>query len=86
MSQEFTTIQGGITAPKGFLAAGLRAGIKPGKKNKDMAMVVSEVPCAAAGVFTRNLVKAAPVQWDSMILKEYGVAQAVIINSGVANA
>ena len=58
---EIITIDGGITSPKGFQAAGLRAGIKPGKTNKDMAMVVSMVPCAAAGVFTRNLVKAAPV-------------------------
>lgn len=86
MSESITTINGGITAPKGFQAAGLRAGIKPGKTNKDMAMIVSEVPCAAAGVFTRNLVKAAPVQWDAKMLEEYGVAQAVVVNSGIANA
>ena len=79
-------IQGAITAPKGFQAAGLRAGIKPGKTNKDMAMVVSTVPCVAAGVFTRNLVKAAPVQWDAQILEKHGVAQAVVVNSGIANA
>ena len=79
-------INGSITSPKGFQAAGLRAGIKPGKTNKDMAMVVSTVPCAAAGVFTRNLVKAAPVQWDAKMLNEYGVAQAVVVNSGIANA
>ena len=79
-------IQGAITAPKGFQAAGLRAGIKPGKTNKDMAMVVSTVPCVAAGVFTRNLVKAAPVQWDAKILEKHGVAQAVVVNSGIANA
>ncbi|MDD6332420.1 MAG: bifunctional glutamate N-acetyltransferase/amino-acid acetyltransferase ArgJ [Clostridium sp.] len=79
-------IQGAITAPKGFQAAGLRAGIKPGKMNKDMAMVVSTVPCVAAGVFTRNLVKAAPVQWDAQILEKHGVAQAVVVNSGIANA
>lgn len=83
---EIITIDGGITSPKGFQAAGLRAGIKPGKTNKDMAMVVSMVPCAAAGVFTRNLVKAAPVQWDSAMLDKNGVAQAVVINSGIANA
>lgn len=86
MSESITTINGGITAPKGFQAAGLRAGIKPGKTNKDMAMIVSEVPCAAAGVFTRNLVKAAPVQWDAKMLEEHGVAQAVVVNSGIANA
>jgi glutamate N-acetyltransferase/amino-acid N-acetyltransferase len=79
-------VEGSITSPKGFQAAGLRAGIKPGKTNKDMALVVSEVPCAAAGVFTRNLVKAAPVQWDAKMLEEYGVAQAVVVNSGIANA
>ena len=83
---EIITIDGGITSPKGFQAAGLRAGIKPGKTNKDMAMVVSMVPCAAAGVFTRNLVKAAPVQWDSAMLDKNGVAQAIVINSGIANA
>lgn len=86
MSESIITINGGITAPKGFQAAGLRAGIKPGKTNKDMAMIVSEVPCAAAGVFTRNLVKAAPVQWDAKMLEEHGVAQAVVVNSGIANA
>lgn len=84
--KEIITIDGGITSPKGFQAAGIRAGIKPGKTNKDMAMIVSSVPCAAAGVFTRNLVKAAPVQWDASMLDKNGVAQAVVINSGIANA
>lgn len=89
MSQksEITVLEHGyITMPKGFQAAGIRAGIKPGKTNKDMAMVISAVPCTAAGVFTRNLVKAAPVQWDAGKLQENGVAQAVVINSGIANA
>lgn len=86
MNEAITVISGGITAPKGFRAAGLRAGIKPGKTNKDMAMVVSEVPCAAAGVFTRNLVKAAPVQWDARQLEAHGVVRAVIVNTGIANA
>lgn len=89
MSQknEITVFENGyITMPKGFQAAGIRAGIKPGKTNKDMAMVISDVPCTAAGVFARNLVKAAPVQWDAKLLQEHGVAQAVVINSGIANA
>lgn len=86
MNEDITIISGGITAPKGFRAAGLRAGIKPGKTNKDMAMVISDVPCAAAGVFTRNLVKAAPVQWDSKQLKEQGIVRAVVVNTGIANA
>lgn len=45
-------LDGGVTSPKGFLAAGLRAGIKPGKTNKDMAMILSEEPAAVAGTFT----------------------------------
>ena len=62
-------INAGVTAPKGFLASGLNAGIKNQTK-KDMAMVFSSTPCAAAGVFTTNLVKAAPVKWDKEI-QEY---------------
>ena len=53
-------IDGGVTAAKGFKAAGMHAGIKKGTK-KDMAMIVSSAPCMAAGTFTTNLVKAAPV-------------------------
>ena len=79
-------IDGGITAPKGFLAAGLRAGIKPGKTNKDMAMIYSEVPATVAGTFTRNRVTAAPVQWDRKIVEEQETAQAVVVNTGIANA
>lgn len=79
-------IDGGVTAPKGFLAAGLRAGIKAGKTNKDMAMVYSEVPATVAGTFTRNKVTAAPVQWDRKIVQEQETAQAVVVNTGVANA
>ena len=56
-------IDGGVTAAKGFKAAGMHAGIKKGTK-KDMAMIVSSAPCMAAGTFTTNLVKAAPVKWD----------------------
>ena len=78
-------IEGGVTAPKGFKAAGLYAGIKKGGK-KDMAMVYSEVPCRAAGVFTTNVVKAAPVKWDYKVVHESEFAQAVVVNSGVANA
>ena len=78
-------IDGGVTAPKGFKAAGTRAGIREGKTNKDMAMIYSEVPAAAAGTFTLNVVKAAPVLWDKKVV-EGGVAQAVVVNSGIANA
>jgi len=79
-------IDGGVTSPKGFKAAGTRAGIKVGKTNKDMAMIYSEVPANTAGTFTKNIVKAAPVLWDMKVVEEEKVAQAVIINSGVANA
>ena len=77
-------VEGGVTAPKGFQAAGIYAGIK--KDKKDMAMIYSEVPCKAAGTFTTNVVKAAPVQWDKQIVYEYPTARAVVVNSGIANA
>ena len=80
-----TKINGGVTAPKGFLASGLNAGIKNQTK-KDMAMVFSSTPCAAAGVFTTNLVKAAPVKWDKEIVTTSPYVQAVVVNSGIANA
>ena len=80
-----TKINGGVTAPKGFLESGLNAGIKNQTK-KDMAMVFSSTPCAAAGVFTTNLVKAAPVKWDKEIVTTSPYVQAVVVNSGIANA
>lgn len=80
-----TKINGGVTAPKGFLASGLNAGIKNQTK-KDMAMVFSSTPCTAAGVFTTNLVKAAPVKWDKEIVTTSPYVQAVVVNSGIANA
>lgn len=79
-------LDGGVTAPKGFLAAGLRAGIKPGKTNKDMAMILSEAPAAAAGTFTRNIVKAAPVLWGQKLVNEKETVRAVVVNTGIANA
>ncbi|MCI6553760.1 MAG: bifunctional glutamate N-acetyltransferase/amino-acid acetyltransferase ArgJ [Lachnospiraceae bacterium] len=78
-------IQGGITAPKGFEAAGTEAGIKY-KDRKDMALIYSRKPCAAAGVFTNNVVKAAPVLWDKNVVANSDYAQAVVVNAGVANA
>ena len=59
-------IKGGVTAPKGFAAMGLKAGIK--KDKKDMAMIYSSTPCVAAGTFTTNQVKAAPVKWDQKMI------------------
>lgn len=78
---------GGVTAPKGFCAYGLRAGIKEGNPDKkDMAMIYSEVPCVAAGTFTTNQVKAAPVKWDMDMVENSDTVHAVVCNSGVANA
>ena len=79
-------INAGVTAPKGFKCAGLRAGVKPGKTNKDMAMIVSEVPAKIAGTFTKNIVKAAPVLWGKKIVEEQEAVRAVVINTGIANA
>ncbi|MEY8427665.1 bifunctional glutamate N-acetyltransferase/amino-acid acetyltransferase ArgJ [Lachnospiraceae bacterium 46-15] len=77
-------IEGGVTAAKGFQAIGIHAGIKRDKK--DMAMLYSKAPCAAAGTFTTNVVKAAPVKWDQEIVYHHPAAHAVVVNSGVANA
>ena len=79
-------IEGGVTAPQGFKAFGLRAGIKPGKTNKDMAMVLSDTPASFAAVFTTNRVKAAPVLWDMQIAEKGGEVRAIVVNSGIANA
>ena len=78
-------ITGGVTAAKGFLAAGVEAGIKY-QNRKDMAMVYSKTPCRAAGVFTTNVVKAAPVLWEKEVVESEWEAQAIVVNSGIANA
>ena len=78
-------IDGGVTAAKGFKAASTAAEIKY-KGRTEMAMVFSEVPCVAAGTFTTNVVKAAPVRWDQDIVYNHPGARAVICNSGIANA
>ena len=78
-------ITGGVTAAKGFKAASTAAGIKY-KDRKDMAMIYSEVPCVAAGTFTTNIVKAAPVKWDQNVVYHQPNAQVVVVNAGIANA
>ncbi len=80
----FESIDGGVTAPKGFQASGACAGFRKGRD--DMALIFSSVPCTLAGTFTSNLVKAAPVLWDREIVQKYREARAIIVNSGVANA
>ncbi|MBO5460730.1 MAG: bifunctional glutamate N-acetyltransferase/amino-acid acetyltransferase ArgJ [Ruminococcus sp.] len=78
-------IQGGVTAAKGFEAGSAAAGIKY-EGRTDMAIVYSQVPCKTAGTFTTNVVKAAPVIWDREIVNNKIKSQAVIVNSGIANA
>ncbi len=78
-------VNGGVTAAKGFEAAGVAAEIKY-KGRTDMALVYSQAPCQVAGTFTTNVAKAAPVKWDQKIVKESEFAQLVIVNSGIANA
>jgi glutamate N-acetyltransferase/amino-acid N-acetyltransferase len=78
-------IEGGVTAPEGFLAAGVKCEVKKGRDKKDLAIIYSEERAVAAGVFTRNLVKAAPVILTEKLVAQ-GSLQALVINSGNANA
>ena len=85
MEKNLKVIEGGITAPQGFEAAGVEAGVKY-KNRKDMALVYSTAPCQVAGTFTSNVVKAAPVLWDKKLVETAPFVQAVVVNSGIANA
>ena len=77
---------GSVTSPQGFLAAAVHAGLKSGGE-PDVALLVSQSPCAAAGVFTQNRVRAAPVLYDEALLNERpGRLRGVVMNSRVANA
>lgn len=78
-------IKGGVTAAKGFQAASAAAGIKY-QNRTDMALIYSKKPCKTAGTFTTNVVKAAPVKWDKEVVDSGVKSQAVIVNSGIANA
>lgn len=78
-------IKGGVTAAKGFEAASTAAGIKY-QNRTDMALIYSQVPCETAGTFTTNVVKAAPVKWDKQVVDSQKKSQAVVVNSGIANA
>lgn len=81
---EFKEITGGVCAPKGFKANGVHCGIRKNKTKKDFALILSEVEAVAAGVYTSNLVKGAPVTVTKKHLKN-GKARAIICNSGNAN-
>jgi len=76
---------GSITSPKRFQGAGMHAGVKSDSSIKDLALVYSTAPATAAAVYTKNLVQAAPIHVDREHLQD-GVARAVILNSGNANA
>lgn len=78
-------IKGGVTAAKGFLAASAAAGIKYADR-EDMALIYSPAPCKAAGTFTANIVKAAPVKWDKEIVAHAESVRAIVVNAGIANA
>ena len=78
-------LDGSVTAPKGFKAAGVAAGIKYTGR-RDVALIKSDVPATVAGMFTSNVVKAAPVKYDMKIVKDSSFVQAVVANSGIANA
>jgi len=84
IKESWKSIEGGIAAPKGFYAVGVQAGVKYDDKY-DVALVFSEVQAQAAGVYTRNVVKAHPLYLTQSHL-ENGLAQAIVINSGNANA
>ena len=77
-------IEGGVCAAKGYKASGVHCGIRKNKTKKDLALIVSDVPASAAGVYTLNLVKGAPILVTKKNI-ENGIAQAVICNSGNAN-
>ena len=84
MAKTFKCVPGGVCAAQGFRAAGVPAEIKY-KNRKDVALIVSDAPCAAAAVFTTNAVAAAPVCYDRVAIKG-GRIQAILANSGCANA
>ena len=77
-------IEGGVCAAKGYKASGVHCGIRKNKTKKDLALIVSDIPASAAGVYTLNLVKGAPILVTKKNIED-GIAQAVICNSGNAN-
>lgn len=80
----FTYSDKGICAARGFRAAGIHCGIRKNKTKRDLALIISDVKCAAAAVYTTNLVKGAPIYVTKKNISD-GYAQAVIVNSGNAN-
>jgi len=83
-NNQFTFIEGGICAPKGFKAAGVHCGLRKNKKKADLALIVSDVMCNVAAVYTTNKIKGAPLAITKENIKD-GKAKAIICNSGNAN-
>jgi len=81
---DFKFIEGGVTAAKGYKAAGIHCGIRKNRSKKDLALLVSDIPAAAAAVYTQNLVKGAPCVVTQQHLED-NTARAVVCNSGIAN-
>ena len=77
-------IEGGVTAAQGFSASGLHCGIRKNKTKPDLALIYSDRDCAAAGVYTRNLVQGAPIAVTKKNIAD-GRARAIVCNSGIAN-
>lgn len=77
-------IEGGITAPKGFAAAGAHVGLR--RKRKDLALIVSEKSAACAAVFTTNAIKGAPILWNKEVLSGTDHVRAIVVNSAYANS
>lgn len=75
-----------LKLPKGFLASGVRCGLKRVEGKKDLGILFSTVPAAAAGMFTTNVVRAASVDWDKDILRNQSTVRAIVVNAGNANA
>lgn len=77
-------IEGGITAPKGFAAAGAHVGLR--RKRRDLALIVSEKPAGCAAVFTTNAIKGAPILWNKEVLSGTDHVRAIVVNSAYANS
>lgn len=84
MQATFDVIQGGVTAAKGFAAAGAHVGLR--RKRKDLALLVSQEPCHFAAVFTTSTAKGAPILWNQEVVERGGKVQAVVVNSANANS
>lgn len=84
MKNKINVVEGGICAPKGFLANAVHSGIRKNKTKRDLSLIYSEVKGIAAAVYTQNLVKGAPLIVTKNNIKD-GFAQAIICNSGNAN-